>query len=84
MLHSVSENRLINRSYFYLPKQELITLAKVSTNNAGYQKSCAAHQAGHHNYYFSSTWPECQRASKVISSFIIFAVFDVSFRCYKL
>jgi len=26
----------------------------------------------------------CQRASKVISPFIIFAVFDVSFRRYKL
>jgi len=26
----------------------------------------------------------CQRASKVISPFIIFAVFDVLFRCYKL
>ena len=26
----------------------------------------------------------CQRASKVISRFIIFAVFDVSFRRYKL
>jgi len=27
---------------------------------------------------------QCQRASKVISPFIIFAVFDVSFRRYKL
>ena len=26
----------------------------------------------------------CQRASKVISPFIIFAVFDVSYRRYKL
>jgi len=26
---------------------------------------------------------QCQRASKVISPFIIFAVFDVSFRRYK-
>ena len=26
----------------------------------------------------------CQRASKVIAPFIIFAVFDVSFRRYKL
>ena len=26
----------------------------------------------------------CERASKVISPFIIFAVFDVSFRRYKL
>ena len=43
----LSENILINRSYFYLPKQELITLAKVSTNNAGNLKSCTAYQAGH-------------------------------------
>ena len=27
---------------------------------------------------------QCQRASKVMSLFIIFAVFDVSFRRYKL
>jgi len=27
---------------------------------------------------------QCQRASKVISPFIIFAVFDVSYRGYKL
>ena len=32
----------------------------------------------------SAALHQCQRASKVISPFIIFAVFDVSFRRYKL
>jgi len=32
----------------------------------------------------SAALRQCQRASKVISPFIIFAVFDVSFRRYKL
>ena len=27
---------------------------------------------------------QCQRASKILSPFIIFAVYDVSFRRYKL
>jgi len=32
----------------------------------------------------SAALRQCQRASKVISPFIIFDVFDVSFRRYKL
>ena len=35
-------------------------------------------------HYFKVVLCHCQRASKVISPFIVFAVFDVSFRRYKL
>ena len=34
-------------NHIFLPEQKLATLLNISTNMAGYRKSCRAHQAGH-------------------------------------